>query len=316
LRALVQHEWGEADREDGSFPGGATLAAAGAGWVLAADEPSRALGKAMAWARPRGLDELHVLVSDGAGALARRAGEFRRPPTVWRMVGGELERAEPEPLAPPASLPPELEPYVDIVRDAGADPVVEHGVLVAEVLGLEVARISVGEFGVDLEVGVGTHDREAQKLIHGDRPPTDSLRDAVQAVRQRRVAGATSHPANQLAAERWLRTVVCADPSVVGARHLRPAPPPIRRGDLRLPSPAPAAGEDHDGGPVLVVCSTGIDLDLVPFAADARLLDGRDPRLVLVLPDGDDHPVTRDLAGALRRPADVVTVGREWRSRQ
>jgi hypothetical protein len=67
---------------------------------------------------------------------------------------------------------------------------------------------------------------------------------------------------------------------------------------------------------VLVVCSTGIDLDLVPFAADARLLDGRDPRLVLVLPDGDDHPVTRDLAGALRRPADVVTVGREWRSRQ
>jgi hypothetical protein len=311
----VRAQWGGGDRDEGAFPGGATLAADGTGWVLAAEEPARALGKAMAWGRQRRLAELHVLVPEGEGALARRAGEFMRPPVVWRTSGAELHRAAPEALPPVPPLPSDLEPYVDVVRETGADAVVEHGVLVAEVLGLEVARISAGELGVDVEVGVGKHDREAQKLINVDRPPIDALRDAVAAVRERRIAGAPSHPANQLAAERWLRAVLCADPGLIGARRLAPAPTPVPRGDLRLPAPAPAAGEDAEGHPLLVVCSTGIDLDLVPFAADARLLDGRDARLILFLPDGDDHPVTRDLAAVLRQPAEVVTVGRDWRAR-
>ena len=35
--------------------------------------------------------------------------------------------------------------------------------------------------------------------------------------------------------------------------------------------PCVATGLDPDGRPVVVVCSVGIDLDVVPFAADARL---------------------------------------------
>ncbi|MDQ1373480.1 MAG: hypothetical protein QOJ09_818, partial [Actinomycetota bacterium] len=134
------------------------------------------------------------------------------------------------------------------------------------------------------------------------------------AVRERRRPEAPSHPANQLAAERWLRKLLVDEPGIVGARRLEPVAPPRLRDDLRLPNPAPAAGEDLDGGPVLVVCSTGIDLGLVPSAVDARILDGRDPRLVLVVPEGDDHPVTRDLASALRDPAELLTVERNWRS--
>jgi hypothetical protein len=55
------------------------------------------------------------------------------------------------------------------------------------------------------------------------------------------------------------------------------------------------------------VCSAGIDLDLVPFAADARdALGGPDTRLLLAVPEGDDHPVTRELAARLAVPAEVV----------
>ncbi|HLI53127.1 MAG TPA: hypothetical protein VKU88_02285, partial [Acidimicrobiales bacterium] len=71
--------------------------------------------------------------------------------------------------------------------------------------------------------------------------------------------------------------------------------------------PAPALGAG-----AIVVASVGVDPDLVPAAADARLLHGSDLPLVLVVPEGDDHPVTRGLAAALRPPAMVVTVPRDW----
>jgi hypothetical protein len=283
--------------------------------VLAKEEPDRALGRAMAWARGNDIVDLHLVVNDAAGDLARRAAAFTHPAVVWRSAGDDLNRAEPEPLSPPAPLPPEAERYVDIVRAAGADPVVEHGVLIGEVLGLEVVRIVADELGVDVQVGVGKHDREAQRLVHGDRSPIDALADAVSAVRERRVPDAPAHPANQLAAERWLRRIVIADPGIVGAARLEAVAPPRLRDDLRVPNPAPATGEAPGGSPVVVVCSTGIDLALVPSAVDSRDLDGRDARLVLVLPEGDDHPVTRDLASALSQPAEIVTVERDWRRR-
>jgi hypothetical protein len=60
------------------------------------------------------------------------------------------------------------------------------------------------------------------------------------------------------------------------------------------------------------VASVGVDPDLVPAAADARLLHGAELPLLLVVPEGDDLSVTRGLAARLRRPATVVTVPRDW----
>ena len=65
----------------------------------------------------------------------------------------------------------------------------------------------------------------------------------------------------------------------------------------------------------MVVCSTGVDLDLIPFAADARLAAGRpgavgDVRLVVVVtPARDRVKVTEQLAGLLRRPCELATHG-------
>ena len=76
-----------------------------------------------------------------------------------------------------------------------------------------------------------------------------------------------------------------------------------------MPSRASRSAPIGSGAPVVVVCSAGIDLDLVPFAADARdALAEPDTRLLLAVPEGDDHPVTRELAARLAVPAEVVPV--------
>jgi hypothetical protein len=84
--------------------------------------------------------------------------------------------------------------------------------------------------------------------------------------------------------------------------------PTVEAPDLRTPWPSPATGLDTAGRPLVVVCSVGVDLDLVPAAADARLADGRGARLLLALTSRDAHPVTLALAAALADPAEIVTV--------
>ena len=314
LRVLVSGRWPGADPELGGFPGGAVARHNATGWVLAHERPERALGGALAWGRRAGVRELHVLADRGTSLLARRASLFASPPRVWRVDGRITEPATPAPMEGEPVLAPDVSAFVPIIVAAGADPVAEHGVLRAEVLGLEVARVVADHEGTRLEVGVGAFDREAHRMVHGDQPTAQALAAAVAAVVDVRRPGAPTHQVNQLAGERWMRAILVRRPELVGAASLTPVPSPVVRTDLRQLAPAPAAGVDLDGRPLVVVCSTGIDVDLVPAAADARLTDARDARLVLVVPEVDDHPVTRALAEALREPADVVALGGDWRT--
>jgi hypothetical protein len=121
-----------------------------------------------------------------------------------------------------------------------------------------------------------------------------------------------SHPANTLARSRWLRSIVCREPGLVGAASLLPVPPPLPATDLTDNAAAPSVGVDPAGAAVVVVCSTGVDLDVVPTAADSRGLYLPEGHLVIVVPEGDDLPVTRGVAGWLDRPAEVRTVPRSW----
>ena len=262
------------------------------------------------------VEQLHLLVDDAgaAGVLARRAAGFADPPTVWRVDGTALGPASPDPLSPEPPLDRDVEPFADVIRAAGADAVVEHGVLRGEVLGLEVARAVVDDYGPMLEVGVGKHDRQAQRMVHGDEPTADALARVVATVEGHRRAAAPHHPYNRLAPERWLRARVVAEPGLVGAAELVAVPSPVEVDDLRRPAPAAAAGTDLEGRPLLAVFSTGVDVDLVPAAVDALQADGRNPRLVIVVPERDDHPYLRPLAEALREPAEVVTVTDDWRA--
>lgn len=282
--------------------------------MLAEDDPERSLGPALAWAHVNDVAELHLVATGGTGLLARRAAAFAAPPTVWRVDGRSLEQAEPEPLTRPGAPHPSAELLGVMLTAAGADVVVEHGVVSGEVRGLEIARVAVDDEGAArIEVGVGRHDREAFAMVHGDVPAAAALADVIGTVRRHRHPDAPHHPLNRLAGERWLRATVMADPALVGAARLEAADPASPRTNVKDPVPAPAVGEDVDGRPVVAVCSVGVDLDLVPSAADARAMHAPAARLLLVVPERDDHPVTRALAASLREPAEVVPFPGDWR---
>ncbi len=310
LATLVRDHAGEGDVTPGVWPGGAALCRGDEAWVLAESSPERALGPALAWARQQGATHLHLVASDATGVLARRAAMFCPPqPQVWHAEERALLPALPAPHHPDLAPPAEHERFVELIESTGAVVVREHGVLTGEVLGLEVCRaVTDRELGsTRLEVGVGAHDREAFLLMHGDVPTRDSLARIVDAVTLHRSIGADPHPLNRLASERLLRHRLIEHPSLVGARSLAAAPPPVARANVKDAVPCVAVGEAVDGTTVIVVCSVGIDLDLVPFAADARAFLGLDDvPLVLAVPARDVAPATVALARRLVVPAVVI----------
>ncbi|MFP3900292.1 MAG: hypothetical protein ACLFXM_05520 [Acidimicrobiia bacterium] len=339
LAGLVEAQWGRAARERPSFPPGAALLGTGPGgrraaWVTSADRPEHLLGPALVWAEQRHVDELHLIAegtgppdtqragtgTGAAGVLARQAAWFgSHAPSVWRIEGSSLVPAEPAPLPRPRPAPAPAE-LVDLLIDAGLEVVVEGGMVRGELNGLEVARIvhgttSAGE-PIDeprLEVGVGKADRELTATVHAALPAAERLRRVVDIVVEHRRPGAPRHPLNQLVPERWLRAVLCRAPGAVGLASLRPAEGARPRPDLTRRDVAVATGATPDGAPVVVACSVGVALDLVPTAADARELLDPGARLLLAVPERDDHPGTRRLAARLDRPATVVPVPGDWR---
>jgi hypothetical protein len=219
-------------------------------------------------------------------------------------------------VAEPADAPaPLTEEFALLLADAGADVVVEHGVVAGEVLGLEIARVVVAEDGsAALEVGVGRHDREAFAMVHGDVPTREALASVITTVRENRRAGTESHPLSRLAQERWVRAVLVERPDLVGCARLTPVVPLLPRDSVKDVVPACLVGEDLEGRAVVVACSVGIDLDLVPTAAEVRAHHAPDARLLLALPARDDSPVTRRIAARLRAPAEIVVLPDDWRS--
>ena len=296
--------------------GGAAIAdpQSGEAWALIDDGEVSGLGPALALCMQAGVTEgVHVLVEESvpgaAGVIARRASAFAAEVDVWRVDGRTLAPVEAAPPVAVSDEPPEPS-LVELLVEHGVEPVLEHGVLRGEVLGLEVARVIDGR----LVVGVGRHDRDARAEMRPGEGLGAALDSAVDAVLRWRRPGAASHAANTLARGRWLRSVLRARPSAIGLDSLNPVAPPLPWFDLPEAGSAPGLGVDPDGREVVVVCSVGVDLDLVPTAADCRLLYGTSPEipLWLVVPAGDDVAATRRLAGMLRSPASVLTVSRDW----
>ena len=326
LVALVKGRWTDlADsHRAGSFPGGTSLAegSGGRAWILltteAESDPARRLGAAMAVARRAGATELHLLVdapAPAAAILARRAALFSDPPQVWTVDGATIAPAQA--IAPPIApaLAPEVELYRPVLAAAGLTPVAEGGNLLGELLGLEVARVVVDDDGsARIEAGVGRFDREAGAMMYAHQGETDALARVVDLVAGIRTASAERHPLNTLVTERWLRAALVAHPELVGAAALEPVASAVERANLLEVGVASARGTDLEGRPLVVTCSTVVDLDLVPSAADDRLAADPDARLVLAVPSRNVVPVTTELAGRLRAPADVVPVADGWQA--
>lgn len=315
LRALTRDHLGFELEEASGLADGALgwSAQASAVVYLAETAPGRALGRTLVAAQDRGADTVHVICVDDASMVARRAAAFQMSIHVWSASGNEILAAEiaaHEPSADPPATTMAL--MADIVA-AGADPVVEHGTLIGEVRGLEIVRAEERGGTVELRVGVGDFDREAFGLLHGEVPTMDAVCDVIATVTEHRQPGAAPHPLNRIVSERWLRSLLIDQPERVGFASLAGAEPPVARVSVKDTMPAMAVGE-RNGEQWIVAISTGIDLELVPYAADARLKLAPDARLAVVVPSRDAHRATARLAASLADPAELIPVDDDWRA--
>jgi hypothetical protein len=329
LQALVsEHAGTDVRGEPGTFPHGSALLVDDAAWVLIDGAADRSLGGALAWARRHGAASLQLVAAADTGLLARRAERLRFPVSVWFAQDRTLFPAVAEPLASPPEPPGEHLAFLAVIADAGATPNVEHGVVFGEVRGLEVCRVvdepTIGHIvelgdvglaeaptvpaatGVLLEVGVGANDREAFRMLHGDIPTVEALATVVDSVAAVRSTDAPQHPLNRLGQERFLRWRLEQDPSLVDVAQVQPAQPPIPRPNLKDPVPCVATARTHDDRTVTVVCSVGVDLDLVGFVADVQTAGGGP--VVVALRRRDVVPITEELLGLLDTPVEIRPV--------
>jgi hypothetical protein len=282
------------------------------------------LGGAIVAATRKGIVELHILADNLSGDDARRAAYFTLQPQLWRVVGRSVLSVNPTPFVMPAEPSAVEMLFVEVIEAAGAEAVVDHGVLKAEVLGLEVGRVTLDEDDVPhLDVGVGRHDQLAQAMMYGTAQVDESLRVAVAAVRNFRNRTAGSHPANQLNPERWLRTLLPGMPILAGFAPDEHATftfvagtEPVR---LKHPSPAIALVDFVDletGKPRQAVLgvSVGVDLDAPAYAADARNFYRPKADLYLLWPEGTNIDAMTQAAQALATPVQWANVPNNWRT--
>lgn len=307
LATLIREHGAGSDLQPAPFALGAAAIDGSIGWVLLDERQQRGLGPALAWAVRAGVDHLNVLAEEGTGTLARRAVAFRMPIEVWHVAERVLLPAIAEPLLSPAEVPIGHDRFRPLIVEGGAVPNVEHGVLVGEVRGLEVCRVVTDQQTrtARLEVGIGQHDREAFQMLHGDVPPVEALAKVVATVAPHRQHGADPHPLNRIGRERALRARLIDDPGLVGASLIEAVPSPLARTNVKDPQPCVAHAVIGGFSRTLVV-SSGVDLDLVPFATDARLATGDPTRIVV--PARDAVPVLTDINDLLDDPMAIIPI--------
>jgi hypothetical protein len=279
-------------------------------WIVSMSDDLAVLGGVLVWIDRHKPGQVQLIVDHHAGIHARRVATLAPECTVWVSNGADVARAVAEPIPEPLPRPDDSAHLESALAELGLDVVCEDGIVRGEVAGLEVARILHGPDGPVLEAGVGRFDREAGVLLHAGRSPVDAVADAAAQVRPHRTPGAASHAVNRLARERWLRHEVIAHP----ATHdidlpalVEPIPPRV---NLLEVVPAALLGVDGDRS-VLLACSVGVDLGLIPALAD--LIAVHQPDLVrIVVPDRDRLPHLERLIGRLPLPTEIRTMPTPW----
>ena len=313
LRAIVGVR---SDVEVSEFGQAVGLVVDDVAWVYVTGRHERSLGPALMWALRNNAKALKLFSSESAGDLARIATHFDFVIEVFEIdVAGVACVAMPK-IVEKIEVSVADEMFAEFIKSAGADVVREHGVISGEVCGLEVCRVvraadsgeSDGAGESELEIGVGAHDRETFKLLHGRTATIESLRKVIAEVAARRAVGAQVHPLNRLARERMLRHYVCQSPQLVGAKSLQVAEPPIVRTNLKDVVPCCAVGMSLTGEKMVVIFSVGVDPDVVSFGADARGQINGLAELIFAMPTRDIVPAVERVAQMLRRPARFVGV--------
>lgn len=272
LRALIRVHLGLDEDPIGEaqvFAPGAAFITPDSVWILIDGEAARSLGGVLAWATKFSLP-IQLVVEKDSGILARRAALFDIPISVWHADDRTLLPAIREPHLPNATAKPEHVAFMELIESSGADALVEHGIVVGEVRGLEMCRVvdDVNTGIARLEVGMGVNDREAFAMVHGELPTEEAMRNVISAVAIHREPGANMHPFNQFGAERFHRWRAIQAPGSIGFASLSPVDPPVKRTNLKDAVPCAAVGSTDSGKVSAAVFVHGVDLDVIPSAVD------------------------------------------------
>ena len=278
------------------------------------ENPSRLLAVGLVLALRFGNNDLQVVLPAEQQALApivaRRASQWTMTIEVGILDGRDLRPVTPIAASAEQGLAPEFEPFIETISAAGADVVIEHGTLTGAVGGLEVCRAVSDAEGVRLEVGVGSQDREAFRMLHGDQTVAESLRRITATVESIRAPGAHPHPLNRLAPERAMRSRLAATPELIGSDQLEAVSPVGAALSVADPAPAHLVGE-IGGRRALVACATGTDLGSIAEALDTFHWhrDGhRLEELVLAIPSRNRLRAFNELVELAGVPTTVVTI--------
>ena len=215
---------------------------------------------------------------------------------------------------PEPPVPAEHLALRELIAAGGADPIEEHGVLAGEVRGLEVCRAVDDPSGEPLSRSASVPTTAASRsCTAASRPPS---RSPAWSPSSSSSAGWTRHCTCSIG---WLGSGCCAgsfvtEPSLIDAATLAPVAPPVPRLNVKDAVPCVAAGRDAPGAAIVVVCSTGVDLDLIlspptPGWRRSRVRCTGRRAVVVVTPARDRVKVTERLAGLLRRPCELATHG-------
>ena len=209
----------------------------------------------------------------GPGVLARRAAQVH-------LSHRRVVRRRPD--APPGGAEPLLEPppardgasrvrRPDRRRRSGAARRARRGVRRgAGPGGVPRRRPYPTPASVALEVGVGVHDREAFAIIHGDVPTLDALADVVRQVTAVRSTG-RAPPSAQPVGRGTLAALAArtASPRSSVPTSLSPAEPPVPAAEREGRGAVHRDRRHGTANEIAVVCSIGVDLDVMAYAADA-----------------------------------------------
>ena len=311
LQALARDHRGVTGVPVVPFPGGAGIHDPSGSFIWLDDQPERLLGAAIALHLRKGTERLDVVIPDVhremAPVVARRIAQWNIAAEVFVLEGKTLVSVDPSAAEAERGCEFDVEDFRHVIAEAGAEVVIEHGVLTGEVAGLEVCRV-VFEDDWRLRVGVGSQDREAFHMLHGDAPALGSLLKVVEFVETYRQPSADPHPLNRLSPERWMRsTFLLTHRSANGSTTQMSGVLP--RGSMSDAAPAFAVSEDG-GNRVLYAFTTGTDLGAVVDAADHAEWSAHETEVceILIVVNGRNHlPVLDVVAQRSVRPMRIVS---------
>lgn len=228
---------------------------------------------------------------------------------MWHAAGRVLEPVEP--VAPSVQSPPDCNEHLALLSGLGVDVVADHGVWIAEVNGLEVARIGLRDGQrCSIDIGIGAYDQFAAAAL-ADDDEAERIAAVAELVRAHRSADVPPHAIGRLVRARWLRAQAIRHPALLEHDRIDPIPLPYPRPGLVETQPAAALGVDAGGRQSLLMFAVGLDLEAIELAAALAQMHDVDA-VTVVVPGRDRHQRLVDAVGALGVPAAVATLEGEW----